>query len=291
MSTAGFRVAIVIPCHEDGATLLETVASLEGQESCEVVIVDDGSTDPETLRVLDELKAQGWRVVRQENLGLSAARMRGVAETSAPFVLPLDSDDALCPGGVAPLADALDADPGAALAWGDVEIFGDFELTLSGAPDLDPWHITYVSEVPTSSLIRRDTLLEVGGWEIQGYEDWDLWMLYAEAGIRGVYVPVVAVRHRVHGARMNAGCLDRHGEMLELLRSRHPRLWAERRRNWRRSRRPLRVRTLSPLVGLLPINPRDRHRLFRLVSHPREVLYRRRDRLAAAAARNVATGP
>src|SRR5207248_2059881 len=114
------RIAVVVPCFDDGETLVEAVASLEGQEAHELVVVDDGSSEPRTLDVLAELERGGVRVVHRPNGGLSAARMSGVESTTAPYVLPLDADDALAPGSLATLADALDADPGAVMAWGDV---------------------------------------------------------------------------------------------------------------------------------------------------------------------------
>ena len=52
-------MAVVIPCFDDGATIGEAVASVTAQEPCELVVVDDGSTDPHTLRVLDELAEAG----------------------------------------------------------------------------------------------------------------------------------------------------------------------------------------------------------------------------------------
>ena len=277
------RVAVVIACFDDGATLPDALASLEGQEPHELVVVDDGSTDDATVELMDELWAKGVRVVRQENAGLSAARMAGVAASEATYVLPLDADDALPAGAVTRLADALDADPVAAVAWGDLEVFGDISLRVRGARALDPWHITYLNEIPVAALVRRSSLLAAGGWQIEGYEDWDLWMRFAELGFRGVYVPGTALLYRRHGYRMNAGCLDNHGEKLVELRSRHPRLWQERRLNWRRSSVSWRVRALSPLVAALPlVSAYDKHRLYRLVSRPHEVLPGRRARLRAS---------
>jgi glycosyltransferase involved in cell wall biosynthesis len=61
------RVAVVVPCFNDGATLRETITSIDEPEPIELVVVDDGSTDPDTLAVLTELAAAGTRVVHQEN--------------------------------------------------------------------------------------------------------------------------------------------------------------------------------------------------------------------------------
>jgi glycosyltransferase involved in cell wall biosynthesis len=277
------RCAVIVACFDDGATLEETLASLQSQESHELVVVDDGSTDPPTLAAFERLRRAGVHVVTRPNGGLSAARMTGVAATSAPYVLPLDADDRLAPGALKRLADALDADPDASVAWGDVETFGDVELRVAGARQLDPWQLTYVNEIPVCALIRRERLLAAGGWQISGYEDWDLWLAFAERGYRGVYVPGTVLHYRRHGWRMAGGVLDEYGRKHAELRARHERLWADRRTNRRRSGAPRRARVLYPLIDVLPfVSAYDKHRLFRLVSRPHEVLPGRRRRLAAS---------
>jgi glycosyltransferase involved in cell wall biosynthesis len=281
---SGPRVAVVVPCYDDGATLGEALASLEGQEEHELVVVDDGSTDQTTLDVLTGLEAAGVQVIHQPNTGLSAARMAGVAATSAPFVLPLDADDAIAPGAVASLADALDREPPAAMAWGDVEIWGEFNLALRIGRRLDPWLVAHLNTLPVASLVRRTALLEAGGWQLRhGYEDWDLWMSFAEAGWGGVYVPAPALRYRRRGGRMLDDCVPRHDELVAELRSRHPQLYAARGRNWLRSRAPLRDRLAFPAIAALPLSELGKARIYQLVNEPAQFLRMRRLRQAAQA--------
>lgn len=258
-----------MPCFNDGATLRATLASIDEPEPIELVVVNDGSTDPETLAVLAEVEASGTRVVHQDNKGLAAARMAGVAATSAPYVSALDADDLEAPGALAALADALDAAGHASVAWGDVQNFGDNAVLRRLGRTLDPWLITYVNELPADAMVRREALLEAGGWELKGgYEDWDLWMALAERGARGVHVPVVTGWYRVRSTRMLGETQQRHGAQLELLRKRHPRLFAERAANRRRSPAPLRCKLLFPLVDRLPLADYTKQRLFRAVSRP-----------------------
>ncbi len=279
------RVSVVIPCYDDGETLGVALRSLERQEVHELVVVDDGSRDSGTLEALDELERSGVRIVHQPNAGLSAARMVGVAATSARYVLPLDADDAIAPGAVAALADALDRDLGAAMAWGDVEIWGEFDLPLRIGRRLDPWLVAHLNTLPVASLVRRTALLEAGGWQLRhGYEDWDLWMAFAEAGWGGVYVPVPALRYRRRRGRMLDDCIPRHDELVAELRSRHPRLFAARRRNWLRSRAPLRDRIVFPAVAALPVSELAKARFYQLVNEPRQFVQIRRLRQAAQAA-------
>jgi glycosyltransferase involved in cell wall biosynthesis len=276
------RVAVIIACHDDGATIRAAVASLEGQEASELAIVDDGSKDPATLDVLAELEGGPASVVRQENRGPAAARMAGVAATSARYVLALDADDQLERGALTELADALDSNPDAILAWGDTEMFGATSFRVQKGSTLDPWLITYVNSLPISTLVRREALLAVGGWQLAtGYEDWDLWMAFAERGWQGVHIGRTVGRHRVHGARRFAGDFSRHEQAYAELRTRHEALFAHRAQNRRRSISPRRLRLLLPVIDRLPLSTRMRFRLTLLSDQPVTVM-----RLWAAGRRN-----
>jgi hypothetical protein len=202
--------------------------------------------------------------------------MAGVAATTAAYVTALDADDLEAPGALAALADALDADPEAAVAWGDVRNFGDDRTYRRLGRTLDPWLITYVNELPADAMVRRETLLEAGGWQLRGgYEDWDLWMALAERDVRGIHVPVLTGYYRVRSTRMLAGAEQRHGAILAVLMERHPRLFAERGANRRRSPAPHRCKLLLPLIDRLPLGDYKKQRLFRLVNRPAAALLAR----------------
>lgn len=267
-------MVVVIPCYNDGATLAEAVASVREQEPCEAVVVDDGSDDAGTLSCLREL-AESVTVLRQPNTGVAAARMAGVNASSAPYVFPLDADDALAPGSLTPLADALDHDPGAVLAWGDIEVFGPDQPAQIAvkAASLDPWLITYLNELPMSSLVRRTGLLAVGGWQLRhGYEDWDLWMALAERGWRGTHISNVTLRYRQHGERKWHHDFARHDEAYTELRRRHRPLFAARAVNRRRSSAPRSLKLGLTALDRLPLrSERQRVRLAQLLADPGRV--------------------
>ncbi len=261
------RVAIVIPCYNDQRFLPQALAAVGAEEATEVVVVDDGSDDPETLRLLDTLATTQVRVLHQRNAGPAAARMAGVAATGAPYVLPLDADDLLGPGSVAALADALDAHPDAGVAWGDLELFRPSGARLfdRGPDALDPWLITYVNELPLSALFRREVLMQAGGYQLRdGYEDWDLWMALAERGVGGIHVRRLVERHREHGARRWSQDFSRHERALTVLRERHRDLFAA-----RASSATRRQKLLLPMIEAAGfMSAVTKYRLAHLVSHP-----------------------
>jgi GT2 family glycosyltransferase len=170
------------------------------------------------------------------------------------------------------------------LAWGDIEIFGSFSFVVETADRIDPWYVTYLDEIPPTPMLRRTAIERSGGWTLADtYEDWDFVLRLAELGYAGVRVPGPAVKYRREADRMSADGLRRHGELVDVLRARHPRLFAARRELRPRSAAPLRAKMLFPLVERLPLTPRDRHRLLRLVAHPRQVIRARRARTGAEA--------
>lgn len=246
------RCAVVIPCFDDGGTVEAAVRSAQAQEPCELVVVDDGSRDAQTQVTLARLETEGIHIVRQENAGVSAARMTGVHATTAPYVFALDADDELLVNGLTPLADALDADPDLALAWGRFRYIGEKSHDKSVAAELDPWALTYLNDLPAAALLRRSALLAAGGWRLTlPYEDWDLWLAIAERGGRGRGLQIPVYRYRVHGVRMYRRAMGQRAELYALLRERHPSLFRERRRTRRGSRAPVVVKVAFPAIDAL----------------------------------------
>ena len=154
--TSDARIAVVIPCYNDGDLVGETIDSISEDEPVELVVVDDASPDEHTREVLADLASNGTRVVRHEqNRGLGAARTTGVRSTSAPYVFPLDSDDMAVPGAIGRLADLLESDESAVVAYGDYQEFGDVDLVRPVPSRVDPFRIAYTNEYPVTSLYRR----------------------------------------------------------------------------------------------------------------------------------------
>ncbi|MDE6158206.1 MAG: glycosyltransferase, partial [Muribaculaceae bacterium] len=96
-------ISVIIPVYNVGELLRESVDSLISQlgDDCEVIIVDDGSTD-NSGRLCDEYSGiKNVQVIHKTNGGLSSARNAGIDHASGQYLLFLDSDDYLRPGSLA----------------------------------------------------------------------------------------------------------------------------------------------------------------------------------------------
>ncbi len=253
---ADVRLAVIVPCHGEGRLVGDAVRSVQESIPVELVVVDDASTDEETVNTLAELESEGHQIIRfEENRGVAEARMAALAATTAPYVAPLDADDLAEPGALTAMTQLLDATPWAAAAVGDVLEFGDRE-TLRAVPDrLDPYRVAYTNEYPITAVFRRDALESVGAWRRsrtrqQGYEDWSLWMGLAERGAQIVHLGPgrIGYRRRLHGRRLNAEARAAHAEIYRSIRNDHPDLFARIKEHRRRSDLSPVRRALYPLV-------------------------------------------
>jgi len=88
------RVSIVIPLYDKADVLMETLTCVQRQtvRDFEVIVIDDGSTDGGGALV-EAVADPRFRLLRQENLGVSAARNRGILEAQTEWVAFLDADD------------------------------------------------------------------------------------------------------------------------------------------------------------------------------------------------------
>lgn len=87
-------LSIIIPNYNSGKLLKECVESIvnETDESIEIIVVDDGSTD----RSIDEIKNfTGIKLIRQPNQGVSVARNTGLKAAKGKYVMFVDADDTL----------------------------------------------------------------------------------------------------------------------------------------------------------------------------------------------------
>lgn len=92
-----YKVSVIVPGYNVSSYIRQCLDSLVRQslQNIQVIMINDGSTDTETGRIMDEYAAahKHFEVIHQKNMGLGAARNRGVRAASGEYIAFVDSDD------------------------------------------------------------------------------------------------------------------------------------------------------------------------------------------------------
>ncbi|WP_405481885.1 CDP-glycerol glycerophosphotransferase family protein [Streptomyces anulatus] len=149
-------LSVVVPVHNVEAYLEDCLRSVADQtlEAIEVVMVDDGSTDG-SARIAAEFAARDgrFRLVRQQNAGLSAARNTGVRHTAptVPYLAFADSDDIVVHDAYERMTASLES-TGSDLVTGNV-----WRLTAQGRQQA--WQYRWLTATRPRTHITRDPRL------------------------------------------------------------------------------------------------------------------------------------
>lgn len=196
------RVSIIMPCfNADPLQMREALNSVRSQSfpSVEVIVVDDGSTNPDTLGFLKLIQGEGITVLHTENGGPAAARNHGIQVGRGEFIYPLDADDIIGPDFLEAAVAAMDRDPALDIVYGDVELFGDGVLLLEMSDHATLEQMLLGSQIMNGSLFRRIRWETLGGYDealVVGYEDYEWWVRILAAGGTARRVATLAYRWR-----------------------------------------------------------------------------------------------
>jgi glycosyltransferase involved in cell wall biosynthesis len=178
------RASVVIACYNQGRYLDEALDSALAQthEDLEIVIVNDGSTDPATNEKTRSLRRPRTRVIHTENQGLPAARNTGIRAAQGQYILPLDADDRLAPGYLEKAVAVLEARPEVGIVYSEAEYFDG----QSGKWEMPPYALSEMllhNLIHCSAVFRKADWERVGGYKPlmkHGWEDWEFWLSLLE---------------------------------------------------------------------------------------------------------------
>ena len=180
----------------------------------EIVIIDDGSTDDSLARArrAQNRLARAVRLVQKRfNTGLADARNVGTRLARAPYVFMMDADNLVTPPALSFLFNTMERYQCAAA----YSILCRFRKSpkrpvgLLSHYDWDPEILVQGPYVDAMAMFRRDTLLDLGGYDHTlseigwfGWEDYDMWLRFAQKDLPVGFVPNILCLYRHHETSM-----------------------------------------------------------------------------------------
>jgi len=239
-------VSAILPVFNGRRFLHEAVQSVLAQTlpPCELIVVDDGSTDG-SLAELEGLVAASFpiRVLRQSNKGQSAARNLASRRAQGEYLAFLDQDDRWYPKHLETLVALLDADAAAGWAYSDFDEM-DFDGNLVTRAFLRTAGVSHpkgtilecvqgdLMVLPSASVVRRTAFEQAGGFDesLCGYEDDDLFVRFFRLGWEHIFVESPLVRFRIHAKGSSTSPVFmksrlRYGAKLEAILPDDPRMF------------------------------------------------------------------
>jgi glycosyltransferase involved in cell wall biosynthesis len=199
-------VSIVTPYCNSEAFFAETFASVQAQslQNWEWLIVDDGSTEQESVNCLADFAAKDERikVVRQNDSGTAAARNTGFSHSKGRYICLLDSEDMLEPTYLEKCVWFLDSNSEFAFCNSYSVNFGEQEFLWTTGFDSRKAYLQ-ANSGPPISVIRRTAFEECGGFDVSikvHCEYWDFWLAMAKAGHWGYTIQEYLQWHRKPGS-------------------------------------------------------------------------------------------
>lgn len=194
-------VSIVIPVYNTKAEFIkECIESIvDIKYPHEIIVVDDGSYEKDTLEFLSILgKNSKVKLLQKNNEGASSARNFGIKNATGKYILPLDSDDLLISKNLELALDKLLSDENIDIVYGDFQNFGD-KNTYNKSGEFSRMKIAisgnYVSAV---ILYKKEVWDSLGGYDItfNSIEDWDFSSRAAVFGYNFTYLAVPLFKYR-----------------------------------------------------------------------------------------------
>ncbi len=185
--------------------LAESLLAQKDEYPCfEWVVLDNGSTDPETAAYLRGLeKHEQVRLFRvEQNLGIIGGMRFCLERATGRYILPLDSDDYLYPDCLRIMAWHIEQHGHPPLLYSDEDRLtgerfhdGFFKAAWDPVLFLNSCYIAHLC------AIDRELALRLGAYSdpaATGCHDWDTFLRFMLAGHKPVHVPEVIYSWRLH---------------------------------------------------------------------------------------------
>ncbi len=196
-------VSFIIPVYNTGIYLEDCLSSIfqyKFKFPIEVILINDGSTDPLTLEILkDKENIPNVFVHSIKNVGASQARNIGFKKTKYPYIFNLDSDDELIAHEFDKAFHFYLQHPKHDILYSSYEVIGDKQYTVE-SENFEPLKLYFSGNyISNNSLYKREVFETIEGYDsnLIVCEDYDFWVRASCAGFNFIYYDKPIFRYRI----------------------------------------------------------------------------------------------
>lgn len=199
----GSMLSIVIPYYNMGEFVMDTIQSLKQitVEDIEIIIINDGSTDENSLKILNTLSEdKSITIYNTPNQGLPLARNFGAEKSKGKYLAFLDSDDTISPTYYENAIAVLKQ-------YKNVSFIGCWAQYFGESTDIwptfnpEPPYLLAHNMINSSALVyKREDFLSFGQNDpdmVYGMEDYDSVISMVKNGARGLSFPELWWQYRI----------------------------------------------------------------------------------------------
>lgn len=253
-------VSIITPCYNDAKFIHIPIESVLNQpyDNFEMIIINDGSTDPETLHILENVKHPKISIIHQKNKGLPGARNNGIRASNGKYILPIDADDKITFICLTRSVEVLNSKPEVAMVYGNYRTFGEEERFITTGK-YNTYRILFGNYFAVGSMFRRVAWEDVKGYTESmtgGWEDWEFWIKLIEKGWKMEKVEEVLFMYHKHGESMVNRTHKNFRHVMAQIRSLHPNLYTK--ESLSRLKKENRVTWFEDIIYHIPLPLRHR---------------------------------
>lgn len=198
------KLSVIIPCFNMGRFIARAVSSVinNGWPDTEVIIIDDGSTEPGLTMLLTALadRYHNLKIMRRANRGLAFTRNEGAAIATGEFLAFLDADDEVVPGYYEKAIHTMRRKENVFFVGCWVRYTGESDQTWVTSTPQPPLILVHNS-INSSSLVYRRNAFLSGGMNDRntdyGWEDYESVVNMLSNGYNGIVLPEILFRYQV----------------------------------------------------------------------------------------------
>jgi glycosyltransferase involved in cell wall biosynthesis/GT2 family glycosyltransferase len=225
-------ISVCIPFYNHGIYIRDALDSIYAADysQLEVIILNDGSTDKNSLKTLAEVEREypHLKIIHTENQGVAAARNQMAEVATGEYLAFLDADDKVSPSFYTQSSQVLTQyqNVGFVASW--IKEFGNSQKVWVAWNTEFPYLLCH-NTIGMCVVVRKSVYLDIGGMNpllAENLEDYECWINISKQGWLGVVIPELHFFYRIRSdSRLSTSNREQLLYLYETISSLHPALY------------------------------------------------------------------